>query len=118
MADEAIKVTDSTKIPAGAKKPQDRKEKIVIEDGYRVLKIRGVEVRIIEDAFDDFEFLDELSYVEQNPGYSGRLLRRLVGAETSRELLEKVRDPETKRVSIEAGSGLLEEILEAATPNS
>ena len=114
---EAIKVTDSTKIPAGAKKPQDRKKKVVIEDGYRVLELRGVELRIREELFDDFELLDELSYVDENPGYSGRLLRRMVGPLKYNELIERIRDEETGRVSIEAGAQLLADLLEAATPN-
>lgn len=116
MAD-AIKVTDSTKIPAGAKKPQDRKKKVVIEDGYRVLELRGVELRIREELFDDFELLDELSYVDENPGYAARLLRRMVGQIKYNELLEKIRDKETGRVSIEEGAQLLADLLEAATPN-
>ncbi len=116
MAD-AIKVTDSTKIPAGAKKPQDRKKKVVIEDGYRVLELRGVELRIREELFDDFELLDELSYVDENPGYSGRLLRRMVGQIKYNELLEKIRDEETGRVNLEDGAQLLADLLEAATPN-
>lgn len=114
---ETIKVTDSTKIPAGAKKPQDRKKKIVIEDGFRVLELRGVEVRIREELFDDFELLDELSYVDENPGYSARLLRRMVGQVKYGELLNKIRDEDTGRVTVEAGAELLADLLDAATPN-
>lgn len=116
MAD-AIKVTDSTKIPAGAKNPQDRKKKVVVEDGFRVLELRGVELRIREELFDDFELLDELSYVDENPGYSGRLLRRMVGKAKYDELLEKIRDEETGRVNVADGAQLLADLLEAATPN-
>lgn len=118
MADETIKVTGETAIPVGAKKPQDRRKKVVVKDGYRIATLNGVEVRVHEDLLDDFELLDELSYIEENPGFSGRILRRMVGKDTYGELLDKARDPETGKVSVEAGAAILSDLFDLLTPNS
>ena len=53
-----------TKVPAGAKKPADRKPPKPREvDGHMVVTVRGLEVRVPKDALDDLEVVEA---IEQN----------------------------------------------------
>ena len=116
---EAVQITaETTKatVPAGAKKPQDRKPK---KGEPLQITVRGTVFEVAEDALDDFELLDDLSRLEDGEGQKlPSVLRRLIGAEQFRTAMDLARDKESGRVSTEAGAELVQEILEAVAPNS
>lgn len=105
-----------TEIPAGAKKPADRKSK---DDGGPLeVVVRGATITVPREALDDFELLDDMSQLEDgNPQRMPALLRRLVGDQW-KTVLDLARDEDTGRVSIEAGALLVQEIMEGISPNS
>src|SRR5690606_32276659 len=123
-------------VPKGAKKPADRKpkaEKSAVVDGRRDVTVRGIALSIPENAFDDFETLDDIDAIEEasrlgdamdeaNAGDATlrfvRLLRRLLSPEDVRRVHKALRDPETGRYPIETGATFVGELLAAAIPNS
>ena len=107
-----------TDIPAGAKKPADRKPKAEDAPTVTTVAVRGIDVTVPADALDDFELLDDLHELEN--GNATRLpavLRRLVGDQW-KAVMELARDPETGRVSIESGAEVVQEIMAGLAPNS
>lgn len=113
------------KIPAGAKKPADRKKADDDETPEPIkVTVRGVEVTVDRDVLDDWLFIEDLAVAdtgEYDSLLAGvRILRKLTG-DKYRELRATVAD-ENGKVTIEAGSEgllpLIQEILEAANPNS
>ncbi|SEB28794.1 hypothetical protein [Arthrobacter woluwensis] len=114
-----IKITDdTTTIPEGVKKPQDRKPR-VNKDGTKTVTVHGQEYTIAADALDDFELLDDLDSLDEGEVQRlPRILRRLLGKESFKTALESVRDPETGRVSVEAGSELVQDLIKELAPNS
>lgn len=107
-----------TEIPDGAKKPTDHKAKAEDEPTTRAVTVRGVDITVPVDALNDFELLDDLNELEQrqNAARMPAILRRLVG-EQWREVMDAARDPESGRVTIEAGADLVREIMEGLSPN-
>lgn len=107
-------------VPKGAKKPQDHKPKAEDAGTGQVVEVRGLQVTISAEALDDFELLDDLAQVEQkNAVRMPSLLRRLVGHEQWRDVIDLARDESTGRVSVEAGAELIREIFEELkAPNS
>jgi|GEM_PF-1594266 len=123
-------------VPKGAKKPADRQpkvEKAKVVDGRREVTVRGIALSIPENAFDDFETLDDIDAIEEasrlgdsmdeaNAGDATmrfvRLLRRLLSPEDVRRVHKALRDPETGRYPIETGATFVGELLAAANPNS
>lgn len=108
-----------SKIPANAKKPEDHKSKA--EDAVPeelTVTVRGLELKVMSDALDDFELLDDLNELEQNdnPGRLPSILRRLVGDQW-KKVIEHLRG-ENGRVSVEDGSEFIGEVLEALNPSS
>lgn len=107
--------TEKTAVPATAKKPQDRKPK---DDGTMTVTVRGVELTVDREAFDDFELLDDLNALENgSPQRLPSVLRRLVGDQWGK-VMDGLRDKDTGRVSAEAGAGFVGELMEALNPNS
>ena len=109
---------------AEPKKPQDhqaKKDKPKVEkvdSGWNVTH-RGVSIELASEVFDDFELLDEIASVEDGKGNRlPTLLRRLVGNDQFRKVMDGLRDKKTGRVSVEAGAEFLGEIFEAVNPNS
>ena len=109
---------------AESKKPQDhlpKKEKVKAEKtgaGWNV-SFKGASVDIADGAFDDFELLDEIAAVEEGRGARlPALLRRLVGDEGFRDVMDALRDKKTGRVSVEAGAEFVSEVIQAVNPNS
>ena len=114
----------TTRKPAGAKKPTDHQAKadkptVTKVDGGREFTHKGFTVTVPDDAFDDFELLDDLRavQVEQEAQRFPGLLRRLVGPDGYRKVMDGLRDPETTRVSIEAGVEYISALFEAIAPN-
>lgn len=110
--------TSTTSVPASAKKPQDRKPK-TDKDGNRTVTVHGVDLTVSGNALDDFELLDDLNALDEGKG--GKLpsvLRRLIGQEKYAEAMDALRDPETGRVSVEAGGKFVNDVIAAVAPNS
>ena len=106
------------KIPAGVKVPQDRKPKDEPKPETLTAAVKGREWSVPSDALDDFELLDDLNALEQR-GDVTRLpsvLRRLLG-EQWRDAMDVMRDETTGRVSVEAGSEFVMELMGALNPN-
>ncbi len=110
--------------PANAKKPADHKPKTdkpkveTIDNGKRVT-LRGITVEVPDEALDDFELLDDLRAAQRddNAVRFPDLLRRLVGEQAYRGVLDKLRGP-NGRVSITDGVQFVGDIFEALNPNS
>ena len=105
-------------VPKNAKKPEDRKPKASEKPEWIEVTVRGVDLKIDPDALDDFELMDDLNELEQNenPVRLPSILRRLVG-DQYREVMDALRG-ENGRVTVEAGSEFLSEVMEAVAPNS
>lgn len=107
--------------PATAKKPADRQAKKA-EITEFTMTVYGIDVSIAVEALDDFEFMDDIGRVDDGDLSRAPIaLRRLVGSEKMRELMDAVRDPDTGRVTSEAGAGLFMDIFKAVqeqAPNS
>ncbi|BDZ40826.1 hypothetical protein GCM10025865_01250 [Paraoerskovia sediminicola] len=114
----------TTIVPAAAKKPQDRKpkdEKPTVKQvaGAREVTHLGFTVTVADDALDDFELLGDLHSMQadEDPSYFPSILKRLVGAQGYRDVMDGLRDPATGRVPIQAGSEYIQSIFEALNPN-
>lgn len=104
-------------VPAGAKQPQDRRPAEVDLGKVKEFTIHGVDVSVPLEALDDFELLDDISEMEKGDATKmPSVLRRLVG-DSYRELMNKLRDKKTGRVSIEAGGQLVADVLDILDPN-
>lgn len=112
----------SEKIPASAKKPADRK---TADDGAPIkVTVRGVEVTIDRDVLNDWTFVEDMAVADAGGDdalFAGVRILRMLAGDSYRELRATVADKDGK-VTIEAGSEgllpLIQEILEAASPNS
>lgn len=106
-------------IPADAKKPQDKKPKTVEVDVHTVT-VNDQEWTVEAAALDDFELLDELRELEaeENGTVLPSILKRLLGKEQYRRAMQAARDPESGRVTVEAGANFVQEIMGALNPNS
>lgn len=90
-----------------------------VEPATMIVTVRGVEYVIPEGARDDFELLDDLGRADE--GDTSRfpaILRRLLGPVQTRIALDSLRDPETGRVSVDAGTDFVLELFRALNPNS
>lgn len=112
-------------IPEGAKTPEDHKPKAEEPPPTVSVKIKGREWSIPREALDDFELMDDLAQLDDDGNIvrAASCMRRLFGETQRREIMDTLRDPETGRVSIEAGTGFLMDVFEAANqageaPNS
>jgi hypothetical protein len=112
----AAKKAAAPKRPTGAKVPQDRKAPAA---DFVEAKVGGKTWRISKDAMDDFELLDDINAIEQGDDVTRlpSVLRRLVGPQWS-DAMEYLRDKDTGRVTIKAGTQFVFDILEAISPNS
>ena len=109
--------------PKGAKKPADRKPKVIVpgpdaEDtpGVRVVTVGDTHWTIPEDALDDFELLDDLGALEDgNAARLPRIMRRLLG-DDYKKALDVIRD-ESGVVRIEPAAEFIQELLGGLNPN-
>lgn len=104
---------------AGAKVPADHKAKAEPTPDFLEANVRGVAWKIPRDAVDDFELLDDINALEQRDDSTRMpsVLRRLLGDQWG-QAMDTIRDKESGRVTIEAGTKFVFEILEALNPNS
>ncbi len=113
------------------KQPEDRKPKaetpkvdtVEVEIDGRMVKarrvaLRGIVVTVPDESLDDFEVLDDIRAVQDQNDASRlpALLRRLVGAEDYRRVMEALRGT-NGRVSVEAGSTFVLELFQALNPS-
>lgn len=78
----------------------------------------GVTVFVNREAFDDFEFLDDIANLEnQKAQRMPMMLRRLVDDRDFRAIMDALRDRETGRPSIKAGTDYIQAVLRAVNPN-
>lgn len=109
----------TTKVPAGAKKPADHKPKAAALDPPILITVRDVVWRVDPAIRDDFELFDDMVAVDE-PGGMVRvptILRRILG-DQFRQAMDVLRDPTTKRVSVEAGLSFAQELIAGLDPNS
>lgn len=107
------------------KQPEDRKPKVVkpkVEevDGAKLVTLHDVQWRIDDDAMNDFELMDELREVDRSQDASAfpSMLRRLLGQDQYRRVLDVLRNPETGRVPADKGIEFVQHVFEALNPNS
>ena len=105
--------------PKAAKQPQDHKPKAESKPETLTGHVRGRDWTVLTEALDDFELLDDLNALEQkgDPTRLPSVLRRLLG-EQWRDAMDAMRNTETGRVSIEAGSEFVMDLMGALNPNS
>lgn len=115
----AAKKATPSRVPAGAKQPQDRKPAEEKSDGFIHVTLHEKEWLVPEEALDDFELLDDINSLEQRADASRMpsVLRRLLGDQWS-DAMEVLRDKDSGRVSVEAGSKFVWDLLEEMNPNS
>lgn len=114
-ADAAVEQIQMT-VPDGVDDDGEAKTRTV--PGMRAT-VRGITVEIPDEALDDFELLDDLRAAQDDEDGSRlpSLLRRLVGADY-RRVMDELRDPVTKRVTVEAGARFVWDLFKALNPNS
>ena len=106
-------------VPDGVKKPQDRKPKAEPKPETLTATVNGKDWSVPADALDDFELLDDLNALEQRNDATRlpSVLRRLLGDQW-RDAMETLRDKDSGRVSVEAGSKFVMDLMGALNPNS
>lgn len=103
--------------PAGVKQPSDRKPKA--DTDTLTVNVHGHGWTVSRSALDDFELLDDLHAVQED-GDATRLpsiLRRLLGDGGFSEAMAVLRARGEGRVSIEAGSKFVGDLLGEIDPN-
>lgn len=85
----------------------------------RQTTVHGITVQVPDEALDDFELLDDLRAAQDDDDGSRlpALLRRMVGEDYKR-ILNALRDPVTRRVTVEAGAQFVWDLFRALNPNS
>lgn len=100
-----------------ATKPADRKPKIETKDGISTVTIKGITVKVEKDALDDFELLDDLAKMQDGDGARiTSVAHRLFGDDFT-AVMDGLRG-DNGRVSVEAASTFISELLAAVAPNS
>lgn len=81
--------------------------------------VEGIDVRVPDEALDDFEILDDIRGVQDSNDVSRMpsLLRRLVG-DDYRRILDELRDKTTGRVGAAKASEFIFAVFEALNPSS
>lgn len=81
--------------------------------------VEGIDVRVPDEALDDFEILDDIRGVQDSNDVSRMpsLLRRLVG-DDYRRILDELRDKTTGRVGAAKASEFVFAVFEALNPSS
>lgn len=105
-------------IPATAKKPADRKPKAEDPPEERVINLRGKEWHIPQEALDDFELLDDINALDQKQDATRfpSLIRRILPGQWD-AVMDVLRDENTGRVSIDAGSQFVGDLIAELNPN-
>ena len=96
----------------------DEPERVRTVPGKQVT-VDGIDVRVPDEALDDFELLDDIRGVQDSDDVSRMpsLLRRLVGADY-RRILDEMRDKTTGRVPAAKATEFVFEVFQALNPSS
>lgn len=106
-------MTDQTPKPKKPKQPQDHKPKQEKKSETTTLHAGGRDWIVANETLDDFEFLADLGGIEDgNPTRIPRALQRLLDREQYAEAMNMLRDPDSGRVSVEAGAEFFRELFE------
>lgn len=118
------------KKPQDHKEPESEKPKATDVEGGRsvtfpklTLMEKGkkvpLSVFVSDDAINDFELLDDLRSldVDSNAARLPAILRRLISDAQYAIVMDVLRDPKTKRVSIADGSTFIKDLFGAINPN-
>ena len=119
-------MTDTSRVPAGAKKPADRKPPKPREvDGHMVVTVRGIEVRVPKDAMDDLEVVEAIEQNNWLPALRALLPPYEVDGEDGEAVtvdqVAKVKESirgENGRVRYSDTVEFLNELMGALAPNS
>lgn len=114
------KATAPRAVPAGAKVPQDHKVAAdAPEQAFLEVELNGHTWKVPKDAMDDFELLDDLNALDQqeDPTRLPAVLRRFLGDQW-KEAMDTLRDKDTGRVTVEAGTVFFYDLMKALNPNS
>lgn len=119
-----------TTVPKGAKVPTDRKPRAKKAPAKKAapakdetpaieVELRGRTWSLEFEAMNDFELIGDLSELDRarDPRRFPAILRRFLGDRQFFAAMELLRDKETGRVTVEAGSEFLMEMFEALDPN-
>ena len=101
------------------KSPQDHLQKKTTATEPRTTEVDGLTLTIDEAALDDFELLADLKKLDSGTPDAAlsmpRVLEAFLGAEQYRTVMDHLRDPETGRVSIEAGARFIGDLMRGLT---
>lgn len=97
---------------------EDEPERVRKVPGKQVT-VDGIDVRVPDEALDDFELLDDIRGVQDSNDVSRMpsLLRRLVG-DDYRRILDEMRDKSTGRVPAGKASEFVFAVFQALNPSS
>lgn len=88
-------------------------------DGFAVT-LHGITVYVPIEAINDFELMDDLNRLQsgdvRNVTSVASVLRGFIG-EDFKPAMDAIRDPETGRVTIEAGTRFLFDVIRGINPN-
>jgi hypothetical protein len=123
MATSAAKKTAAKKTTTAAraaKAPQDHQPKAEPEKDFVTVTVRGEEWNVGKEVLDDFELLDDLNALDQRDDATRMpsVLRRFLGDEQWSKAMDVLRDKESNRVTVEAGSEFVWDLMAALNPNS
>lgn len=117
----------AAKKPANVKAPEDRKPKATAETeatGVESFKIELLETEweVAADALNDFELMADFATIDRGGSAAvlamASALPRLLGRAQAQKAMGLLRDPDTGRVSIEAGAEFFRDLFGALDPNS
>jgi hypothetical protein len=104
-----------------AKAPQDHKPKAELDEGSVTVEVRGEKWTVQKEVMDDFELLDDLNALDQRDDATRMpsVLRRFLGDEQFTKAMDVLRkESKVGRVTIEAGSEFVWDLMAALNPNS
>jgi hypothetical protein len=104
----------SRKAPADHKAPEAEQQKDFVE-----VTLRGATWRVDREVLDDFELLDDLNALDQrdDPTRMPSVLRRFLGDAQFAKAMDACRN-DKGRVTIEAGSEFVWDLMRELNPNS
>ncbi len=98
--------------------PQDHKQP---KDKPITISVNGLKLDVDPNVFDDLEVVEAL-YDMQSGDNTGSLaiikFLRTVFADNYTRVKDALRDPNTGRIEVESITGLLEQVMNQANPNS
>lgn len=87
---------------------------------FVTVEVRGEKWNVGKEVLDDFELLDDLNALDQRDDATRMpsVLRRFLGDAQFVKAMDLLRDKKTGRVTVEAGSEFVWDLMGALNPNS